>query len=957
MVAANEKYQMSINIDTWTKIIKQYDRSDISLYTYSNKDDFEKLWNLFDSKPPITDRQKTFFIIWDGIPLRQRQQDRVNISKYLTPIDWAVAFSIYILDTVNNQNLTCPDLRIIIFNVSSKSFTESDSLQYANHFPKRDIASMPWIRIFSPGDSNEGWNVEDLFNDLTGNTDSPVCSMKDFSKKKNDLGFLKNMWVAFLTRPSTPGDHHAIANLIGPLLLMGDNTGEDQHVNALRSLMKTLGLIPKKEKTEAFPWIKWGDAEGKLNLILIDDQYHQGWGQVLCQAVGTEYKETDVSIRNLQTISIENDKVTVRAASSCDWMLDKLTGDQRFSLVLDEENIDAKQPEILFLDLRLFSGKDEKVEAVFFKRLIPLAEKFIEDGTTKLPWKGFTIDDIVKVMNWTKPENQKREDNDYIIALTLLPRILALTDLSLPIIIFSSTGRRDITEILKPYGNIITAFDKPKFTVDIPFDIAAQTKGKFQEALEMGIKILQGRQICKKVKHLGDIAQGSPHLVPSGTIMPRFKHIEIYIDETGRSGQKLFTLGGLVIAYPEYEDVFKLDEELKLQKVYWYSSNSADTEHLSKRPNKQNKKFQGACAKIAWKYKDAAKTLLSLSGKSGCFVTAVCINDILDAYNNPHDRHFPLKDLSSDARYVRVLSMLIELILFEMIPAWVKNSVTISIFPCTRIAPVQLDKKHTLARSEKPLDYFGFRPAPTDLGKPQNYYTIGAESIVSYVSHVIDSRHDLPAQISVHHSRGVTLTYGVPSSTGKNNLMWDNIRVQNYFADIVIGNKDVFGKQYALGFDANADADLYTLVEAQHELQNDNLSLAIELMSSCEQVKEKMHGHIAKKIAGSLNVISGSDYTHICQSSNLSVDDGGSGVENGPIDKREVIIVQVVTRNTYSNRIQLRCRNTDNNEILVTEAHTKKLGIEALSLKKGDRLLAVVVSEYGKLYGKDIALA
>lgn len=494
---------------------------------YSYRDKFVELWEL-DKLASY----KTYIIVWDDIP--PRQQDVVATSKYLTPIDWAVAFSLVVNDNKNDDD---KNVRILILDLNSQSVSNADSVRFFKLFPQ----TMPWVRLYRPLDA------EDFIKHLR-DLDAVPSMRSDLAK--SDMALIRNVWAAFLTKPSTPGDHHALANLVGPLLLMGNDTGADDHTKALRSLMKALGLIPDKAKEEKDkepgteqkedpllrddnPWIRWDDPKwadrlnrltkdgGKLNLVLIDDQYEQGWGEVLCKAVGATQKAKICEIGSHVTAS--GKEILVKASVSPDCLLSSLDGkDQRFNFNICSDP--AKDAEILFLDLRLFSGKDEQKEADFFERLISLAEKFIEDGTNNLPWKGFTTVEIEKVKNWIKPENRKREDDNYATALTLLPRILALTDISLPIVIFSSTGRRDIAEMLKDYGNIITDFDKPKFTVDMPEDIARQTKKKFEEALEKAVLLLQGREKCRK------IIQNASSPKPLET-EGKGKHVELYIDE------------------------------------------------------------------------------------------------------------------------------------------------------------------------------------------------------------------------------------------------------------------------------------------------------------------------------------------------------------------------------------------------------------------------------------------
>lgn len=623
---------------------------------FSYKDHFKKLWD-FHSIQNIP--ESTILIEWDDFP-DKTQNLLVETDKYITPIDWAVGYSLYI-NSKCKESRAYSDLRILIVNNGgSQLVSNSDSLEFVQQSPGMDIISMPWIRIFSLKAPVSGRNLDALFrllknldsddaksknshqdssfsasmpaagsqedkkptpispeqgmpftepsffsqnigtiltnirrlvNSFRGGVeavelspaeddtvfessldnqrtqphdseqdteicDEPMPSMEEaFRQTDRELDIIKRIWAASLTRPSTPGDHHAIANLVGPLLLTEEKCG-DLHVNALQALMRSIGLLPDhkegntlKENSEnakaqlgvGNSWIDWECPEwkyklaellskpgDKLNLILIDDMFQISWGKILCRAVGVDYngrfegdgKDRLVKISNQNVIG-KDEKIVVKAASTADWIIDKLESftntDNRFECSFD----DGAGQEILFLDLRLYSGrKSEEVE--FLERLIKIAAKF--KNSDKLPWPGFADNEISEVNKWLNNPERKHEEEGHTIALTFLPRILALTDLSLPIILFSSTGRRDITEKLKRYGNIITVFEKPRFTIEIPIDIAYQTKCKFRDAMKKALQILQARQKIQKISTYK--IKDQPKFEGSGI------HVELFIDET-----------------------------------------------------------------------------------------------------------------------------------------------------------------------------------------------------------------------------------------------------------------------------------------------------------------------------------------------------------------------------------------------------------------------------------------
>ncbi len=794
MSAADKESEISETVSTWAKIIKQYAPSNnVSLFSYKNQKHFEKLWKLFDSKPSITDLSKTFFIVWDRIPSRQGQLDKVYIDKYLTPLDWALAFSIYLLDSVDKKTPIYPDLKIIIFDLSSKSYEEADSLRYADEFPKRDIKSLPWVRIFSPGDGDVCWNIEDLFNYVAGRAEIPLCSMKDVGKK-SDLRLLKNMWAAFLTRPSTPGDHHAIANLVGPLLLTKD-ISSDIHVSNLSHLMKAIGLLPAGENNAALltpdnPWIKWDDlnledvlkeTSSKLELILIDDQYTQGWGRMLCLAASTEYKVPDVTINGLQTISIENNKVTVRAASSPDSrILDKLKGDQRFSLVLDDQNTDGKNPEILFLDLRLFSGIDISEEVTFFGKLIPLARKLTEETNNNLQWPGFSKDEIDLVEEWCLCKDKKREDDIYITALTFLPRILALTDLSLPIILFSSTGRWDIAEKLKPYRNIITVFDKPKFTVDIPLDIAEQTKGKFHEAVGEALKLLKARQKCRFInKNRDSFIQSKKY--------SKGVHIELFIDESFPDSQNQVYVGGCFA-------LFSAETKKKAQERADYFDNDLVTNGVR---FFQSFGIGAQASQLKEKKEDVSGELLQTvktSSHKPHYLGLIRLGYQLPAKHSAFDLFNPH---SADNLYRLTLIALVEIFLSETLPALlgadIAENASVSIFAGTRVKDYNDDEDDKAALNQAKyhlgLESFEEKDRHGQISK-HLLYSISRDSVYPIVAHILSAN-----KLSRHIERTVGIKLAYEKSKG------DSPRFPSYFVcrkckeiQSIDANKDIVEK-------------------------------------------------------------------------------------------------------------------------------------------------------------------
>jgi hypothetical protein len=135
----------------------------------------------------------------------------------------------------------------------------------------------------------------------------------------------------------------------------------------------------------------------------------------------------------------------------------------------------------------------------------------------------------------------------YLTMLTLLSRVVATMDLSLPIILFSSSGQRVVTEECKGYGNIITAFEKPRFSGYQSEDMFQEAKAKWSAAIEQAADLLRARSA---VQHI--CKESARALTRVGLNGDRKYLIELYLDETGNEfkGEEV-KVGGLLLAGPK----------------------------------------------------------------------------------------------------------------------------------------------------------------------------------------------------------------------------------------------------------------------------------------------------------------------------------------------------------------------------------------------------------------------
>ncbi|KAB2889238.1 MAG: hypothetical protein F9K32_13515 [Desulfobulbaceae bacterium] len=533
------------------------------LDVFSYQEGFDSLWKMV-AAPLESSGARTLVIVWDDIP--KGNTGAVNTKRYLTPLDWLVAFFL-------RRGVEACNWRFRILDVGSHLAGNADAL-----------ALLPLLEKVLEGFSLHRLDRAPEFIDTLL---EPEEQSAVWNTAQGHLDLLRQIWAANLTKTSDSDDHHALFNLIGPqLLLKNPSRGREIDVAALRILMESVGLLPQGNRMGAKlldETARWVDpashCESPLHLILVDDQWRDGWGEVVCQAVGLPFQQDAMPDQTeLRKIGSDNDgKVAVFAAGSAEWLLRKLetdSSDQRFRFRLigdsQEPAEGEKVQEILLLDLRLFSGKNWEEERSHFARLVAIAKQILASPRVR-PWPGF--DELIKIENWLAKSQQKNVRIDrryYYETLTLLPRILALVDLSLPIIIFSSTGQREIVKKLKSYENIITSFEKPRFQGQEWNDLASNVADQFLSAFQRAINITEGRRICATILNA---PRKRPEITPpvcSETSSGNLWNIELYTDESdsevGKDGVPLvckpLRVGGLLAIFSPDSNPDEFNAEL-----------------------------------------------------------------------------------------------------------------------------------------------------------------------------------------------------------------------------------------------------------------------------------------------------------------------------------------------------------------------------------------------------------
>lgn len=384
-------------------------------------------------------------------------------------------------------------------------------------------------------------------------------------------------------------DHHALSNVLGPIILSGDKIdpkcwkdpdgdGEEQKqkrsVNAanrckhiLRQLLSACGLVSWADTKDEDQKSEPSETGKDLQILLLDDQAKQGWEDWV--------KEFLPGAKNTMQVAVDPiTLVTAITTALTDDKGDFVHKDARFCLKLPE--LESATYPVLLLDLRLFTGK-EQAEREFLKtKLLSLVNHFTDKPD--LAWPGFSSTDsqFKRAMKAVESGTLKPDTDEHHEVLTWLPRVVALADMSLPIILFSSTGRRDLVEPFKPYGNIITCFEKPRLN-----DLAAAssdeitltrraTIGALRDATQRARYYLKVRECLTEAEQRCSLQNAS-----NTKVSDELRHFEVYFDESGSSRGDGFRVAALVVRYKSSQDADDLAKEMHDAGVSWFNGDGS----------------------------------------------------------------------------------------------------------------------------------------------------------------------------------------------------------------------------------------------------------------------------------------------------------------------------------------------------------------------------------------------
>ncbi len=115
------------------------DQNQIAIYDYCDGEDFEKLWSLGTNRlgnPHIIH----IIIVWDGRGWSDDRNENL-LAPHLTPMDWALAFSIKVL-----SNNSATDASIHIVDLTGEEHDKEWTMRMRHQL----LVEMPWVKLYAP---------------------------------------------------------------------------------------------------------------------------------------------------------------------------------------------------------------------------------------------------------------------------------------------------------------------------------------------------------------------------------------------------------------------------------------------------------------------------------------------------------------------------------------------------------------------------------------------------------------------------------------------------------------------------------------------------------------------------------------------------------------------------------------------------------------------------------------
>lgn len=557
-------------------------RSEAVISVYSYEEDFDQIWGVdgkskgFFSLDIKSLPRKDIILIIDEAA-ETSWDHKSMIKRFLGPVEFILTFASWMKEAKS----THPSIRLfVVCPTKRKISAELNELGREYGLDAEKILS--WIKII---DSNGRADLSDI---LVSLMDS-ILKPREHSPALVESLPEKVIKVQYLEKIDSL-ERHLFNNVLG-LMFFLDNDVVSAEAKALKRFISLNQILPELSVDAGYPWIKWTESpfDGllkrylrldchEIRIHLIDDMLgDEGWDKVITKWLGLN-QDMEKEIYGI--------KIKIFPHQDTTQLVDRLARKQRFELFNEfappSEN--KTHADLVLLDLRLFAKNDPR-EIDCFRKLYPLAKQLSDDRFREnIPIKQ----NLEIIENWLKEKYPARENDAYYHALTILPMLIHMIDPALPVILFSSTGRRKIVDILKNYENIITNFEKPRIMESGSkySEIIKETKYQFCEALYKAGRIALPQLYYRKVDaFLEQVSNRSSYeylknyYCSFSTDKKNDWHVEIFIDESGDAAAQI-VLGGIVAIFPPGTDYseYNLNISTKYEKEY-------ETIEVSPRPS------------------------------------------------------------------------------------------------------------------------------------------------------------------------------------------------------------------------------------------------------------------------------------------------------------------------------------------------------------------------------------
>jgi hypothetical protein len=491
---------------------------DVEVVRYSSQPEFEALWDSIVSLAEHTLLQSKI-IIFDGFPDYPVTKGLFRPIRWLTPWDWCSAASLRLKEAP--ARITSSGFRVFVMDCLPGGM---DSYEGRIRF-KRTGALMPWIRWYRPLSGE--WPLAHDYGRLYLDLKRGLAGLPKFEATPagaSNALVLAESWRGLI---SGPLDRHSVANLIGPSILARgwrEIAGYEPAIPAdnptkyLLALLDAVGYMSPEHSIAAPPRARpvkclmrdpavfpqpSRDIFSRFQTVrlkLIDDQYKLGYDRIVAHTLfGVDQKADFASDESLYRWTADSRNVSLSSSSS-PWFLIKeletcLTTQPKWQA---PRLFGSGQFDILLLDLRLFSDStldwvsEEEVE--FLEQLLAI---FDRTG-------GSDIQDPQLQRSVSAARRRINGGKEDICCLSFLPLLLSHADPSLPVLLFSSTHQRYITEACAHRPNLITSFSKPVLSGYAEDGVSAASALALRASLVSALRLHESRVAWEQIAALKD---------------------------------------------------------------------------------------------------------------------------------------------------------------------------------------------------------------------------------------------------------------------------------------------------------------------------------------------------------------------------------------------------------------------------------------------------------------------